>query len=342
MTSEKISPELEASTLKPEGDTGVISLENLDKFLEENDPDFTMSLKEIVPEELKSDHPIETLVLDEKTLGEDEESKVSKNLESGDLESLNLENDETEIRQRWKRKIRIFLLRMKKIPHRLSTLKLKMSNEVMALVLGSWRILRHKIPQFFVSLSSSVVRMGQLIHQLFQYVKTQPWQQKIIFFIMALSFIGFTALISYNLKGRWWPSLFPDYVRDLSLVADHVEAYDVRDQISLNESFQQTEFTVLMDKMIVNLRRTPEHQNPMGAFVFYIKVDSKETAVEIKDRKIDLSDSIQRTLESLTYEELNGPGGKTQLKSLVRRAINQSVSQGKVRDVYIEMMITKP
>ena len=111
---------------------------------------------------------------------------------------------------------------------------------------------------------------------------------------------------------------------------------------ALVAAFPQQTFTVLLEKIVVNLQRSRRHRNPMGAFKFYVTVDSQETAVEVKDRETEVLDYVQRAVEEMSYEEVNGPGGRTQLKALVRGEINRLLNQGRVQDVFIEIMITKP
>ncbi|MCB0362097.1 MAG: flagellar basal body-associated FliL family protein, partial [Bdellovibrionales bacterium] len=121
-----------------------------------------------------------------------------------------------------------------------------------------------------------------------------------------------------------------------------IENYDPKDVVLLDDAFPQPHYTVLLNKIVLNLRRTSGHPNPMATFMFYVRVDSTETAIEIKDRQVELLDYVQRALEEMSYEEVNGPGGRLSIKAKTRAEINRVLNQGRVLDVLIEMMITKP
>lgn len=311
--------------------SGVISLEDIDKFLEENDPEFTMALNDIVPEELESDIPIETLALDDKTLSEDDEAKA-KDGSSAVLERY----------PRVQESLEKVLAPIKSIPSRSRTWGLKVRNEFLSLALSLWSFLRNDLPQWIKFFHAQLKRLLNLIFQALRHFWSKSWKEKLIYLIASLLFIGFFTLVKINLSHTWWPVLFQDYVHSLGQVSDRIVNYKEGDETLLNESFPQPDFTVLLDKIVLNLRGSSTHSNPMGAFKFYVRADSNETAIEIKDRQIEMLDHVQRALEELTYEEVNGPGGKTIIKSLVRKEINQIVNQGRVLDVFIEMMITKP
>ena len=91
----------------------------------------------------------------------------------------------------------------------------------------------------------------------------------------------------------------------------------------------------------MNLRRDENSGSlPMGIFEFYLGVDSKDTAVEIRDREHEVIDLVQRTLEGFTYHEVVSYQGKIRMKSRIRDNVNDILNQGQINRVYINRMVT--
>ncbi|MCC7402814.1 MAG: flagellar basal body-associated FliL family protein [Bdellovibrionales bacterium] len=314
----------------PASDPGVISLEDIDRFLEEDDPEFAMSLSDIVPEELGQDVQIESVDIDEKNLTEEEEDKAKK---------------KQSILQRYPKvqgAVEKITAPIKALPHQALTLSVRVRNLAFDLARASWKFARHDLPELLKYSWSKLKAAGAWVQGRIQYFLAKPKLEKALYAGAALFILGFLSLAAMNIAGRWLPALFDDYVASMAEVADHSETYPPSEVEGMNDVFPQPTFTVLMEKIVVNLKRSVVHPNPMGAFQFYVSVDSQETAIEVKDREKEILDYVQRAVEELTYEEVNEPGGRTQIKSLVRAEINRVLNQGRVQDVFIEVMISKP
>ena len=80
----------------------------------------------------------------------------------------------------------------------------------------------------------------------------------------------------------------------------------------------------------------------MGMFEFFVELDSKDTAIEIKSREKELLDILQRTIEGESYNVLQGESGKIRLKSLIRSELNEVLNQGWVKEVYFSNIVLKP
>ena len=78
----------------------------------------------------------------------------------------------------------------------------------------------------------------------------------------------------------------------------------------------------------------------MGLFEFYLGVDSRDTAIELRDREKEVIDIIERTLESFTYHEVVSYQGKILLKAKIRDNVNEILNQGQINRVYINRMVT--
>ncbi len=90
------------------------------------------------------------------------------------------------------------------------------------------------------------------------------------------------------------------------------------------------------------MKRPKENENPMGAFEIIVLLDSKDTAIEVRDREVELHDALQRVFEDESYGELESESGKGRLKSRLKRELNAKLTQGWVKDVTFKHFIIKP
>lgn len=98
-----------------------------------------------------------------------------------------------------------------------------------------------------------------------------------------------------------------------------------------------------LPKMIVNIRTSANSgSNPMAAMEFFLEGLSPEANVEVKDRESEIRDLFQRTLEDMSFDELDSAEGKQLLTERLRQNLNNVLSNGKIRRVYIKEAIVKP
>ncbi|MGZ3743289.1 MAG: flagellar basal body-associated FliL family protein [Pseudobdellovibrionaceae bacterium] len=98
-----------------------------------------------------------------------------------------------------------------------------------------------------------------------------------------------------------------------------------------------------LPKMVVNLHPSPTSgPNPMAAVEFFLEGQSAEAVVEVKDREIEIRDLLQRTMEEMTYAEMESVEGKQQLTEKLRQALNTHLTKGKIRRVFFKEAVVKP
>lgn len=138
---------------------------------------------------------------------------------------------------------------------------------------------------------------------------------------------------------REWIASFVDH-------ADAVFLYEANEPMEdFNDPILHPEFVVTIERVVVNLRRTPEAEsgsNPMAAFEFFIQADSQVGAIEVKDRNIEIRDQIARAVEQMTYSDLATDAGKTRLKLVLRKQLNEIMTKGRVRRVYFKTIVLNP
>ncbi|MCB0408080.1 MAG: flagellar basal body-associated FliL family protein, partial [Bdellovibrionales bacterium] len=173
----------------------------------------------------------------------------------------------------------------------------------------------------------------------------QTRTEKTLFFgfILGLGFI--VGLVILNIKdNKWIPFLHHPLIKNLGEVADKEWSFDNQaGTVPFLTAFPQEKHNYLFPKVIVNLKlKEGQEAFTMGAFEFFVEVDSKDTAIEVKSREVELHDLIQRVTEQFSYETLQSDRGKERLKEDLKKALNQKIVQGWVKDVYIKFFITKP
>ncbi len=301
-------------------------LAELDRILEEEDPEFTQGLEEVrgveVPE---GDLQIESFDIDSSLSGEDD--------------------TETEVgsgQQRLLRSLQAWLERRR--------LKLKNFCTAMALQVRSGLF---QLPSHLKALALAIIGfLGQGLSYLSGAWSKWETKQRLAFLAFVLVGGVTVTMVLANLKGIWLPQLKEEVVWSLANHADQEflvkkplsenQSESDEDWISFQHAFPQPEHKFLLKKMVVNLRSSSGHPNPMGAFEIYLELDSRLAAVEVSRRESEVLDRVQRVLEGLTYSELDSPLGKNRAKELIRHDLDDLLTQGWVLDVHYKNVILKP
>lgn len=178
------------------------------------------------------------------------------------------------------------------------------------------------------------------------WLRSRSWLQKLSIVLVIAALAGLFAIATQTLKGTLLPKVEKVWVASFSEIADEVFTYDAKGSFEdFNDPLLHPEFVVLVERIVVNLRRTPEAADgsfPMAAFELYLQTDNQDSAVEIKDRNVEIRDAIARSVERVTYPELAGEDGKNKLKLLIRKDLNAFLTRGKVRRVFFKTLVLNP
>lgn len=127
-------------------------------------------------------------------------------------------------------------------------------------------------------------------------------------------------------------------------VADHnseIEADTEYAKFSFSED--TSDFLASIGKMVTQLRPSSlSSKKPMIAFELILEGTSREVSIEIKDRENSMKDTIQRTVESMAYDDFVTVGGKQKFKILAKTELNKLLTTGSVKAVYFKTLILKP
>lgn len=297
-----------------------IPLEDIEKLLEAEDPEFTKSLEEVRAVETDKSVEITATELGD-NLGIEDRTDEKAEPEN----PTRLQKIKAQIRERW------------------SALRLRLKNRTVLLWRDILVFLKTKPKEYALY----VLAMTKVL------IKTAMVPMKV--FLQAdrkrkAALIGLAALIAItlgvllaNIKGIWLPALHAPILRDFVEHADWTETYNEHEEgESFYSAFPQERHEFLFKKLKVNLKRPNENSNPMGAFEIIVLLDSKDTAIEVRDREVELHDALQRVFEDETYSDLETEGGKGRLKSRLKRELNGKLTQGWVKDVTFKTFIIKP
>ena len=133
------------------------------------------------------------------------------------------------------------------------------------------------------------------------------------------------------------------FLGEFEPIADHTWEY-AADAPTLNfqDPMLHPENVILFEHIIVNLKPSSSHQNPMALAEFYIEAGSKDAAIEIKQREVEVRDSMSRTIEQMPYEDITTEDGKRKLKVILRKNLNEFITTGRIRRIYFKSLVLKP
>ncbi|MCB9026205.1 MAG: flagellar basal body-associated FliL family protein [Bdellovibrionaceae bacterium] len=308
-------------------DDGVISLDDLDSLLADEDPDFSQEMKKISEDEELRHANVELSEFEEPDEKSEESSKLNFLKTNSKLNKF----------------INPFIEFKKKTANYFSAQAIKIKNSCV----NTFFWFKNEFPGFA---KTKWKQLNSLSKSVFGYLKKQsdkynalPKKKKTGIYSTIFFTILVGAIVYVSFKMSWIPSFNEPLYTSLELVADKVEVLPEKAEFKyLYRAFPQPEHIVQLDKLVVNLKRENIHSTPMAAIEFFVELDSKETAIEIKDREKQVLDVVQRAVEEFTYRELTSHAGVIKMKSQVRSVINDVLNQGRVNKVYQKTMILKP
>ncbi len=306
-------------TSAPTGPDQSFSLEDLDRMLEVEDPGFKASLESIQTDRNTTDTSIESLDVEVDGASEDVTDKKGPKVQiifgkiTAPIKRLN----------GW------FHLR-----------RISYANQAKIMARQTFHFIRHDLPDLIRYVVAHIKTAVAWVRAWTNRFINLPTGKKIL--LMGSGLSSFLALffLLKALSGQWLPIWRSPLIHSLAEKSKKTFSVKKEDMIPFFDAFPEVEFHLLLSKMIVNLTPSPSIPNPMGAFEFYLGLDSNETAIEIKDREKEVIDITQRTLEEFAYEEVNSPVGLTRIKARIRDNINHILNQGRVQKVYVKTLIT--
>ncbi|MCB0390542.1 MAG: flagellar basal body-associated FliL family protein [Bdellovibrionales bacterium] len=306
---------------------GVISLDDLDTLLADEDPSFSNEMKKMSEDEELRKAEVEVIDFEDPEGDIAEESKVSFPEKHPKLQKLI---------DPIKNLFRNIKLKFEDI---FNSVKRKLANLLLWFKSDFPVIAKKQALDFIEATKQTAQKIKDKKHKYSALPKRTKWGiYTTIVFVVSVG-----GVIFISTKTSWVPSIKEPLYESLEGVADRViEIEDGSTLKSLYRAFPQPEHYVQLEKIVVNLKRVNNYTLPMAAVEYYLELDSTETAIEIKDREKMVIDSVQRTLEEFTYNELKTKAGISKMKAAVRYSINNLLNQGRVNKVQLKTFILKP
>jgi flagellar basal body-associated protein FliL len=297
----------------------LLSLEDLDGMIAEEDPEFANSLASIGPDDPNSDIYIEGVEL-EYTLADE----------------LRIWKTSTGLRGRLFKLFPAlpkysFKLKMKRIAFRLSLTKWKEQS-----IAG----LKNAGPNSVKKIKGAGASVQSGISSFKSWNRTQK-----LGFMGLLLATGVGSFVIYRATTHHLVPPETDlFMGSLQEWSEHGVQYDPKTDVELfYDSTRVSQNIMQLKKMVTNLKRSENSgANPMGAFEFYLEGTVSDVLVEIKDREPEVTDLFLRTLSDMSYDQLTTAEGKVALCDKLRKNINGVLTTGKVRRVFIKTVIVKP
>jgi flagellar basal body-associated protein FliL len=207
-------------------------------------------------------------------------------------------------------------------------------------------LIRELFEKAKVSLRTSVIERKAQLAVGWNWFTSRTLGQRLSI-VAALATMSFTAFVIYRMsQGTLLPKTQREWIASFTDVADGVFHYEANESFEdFNDPVHHPEFVVAVERIVVNLRRSSDaspNSNPMAAFEFFVQADSQSGAIEVKDRNVEIRDQIARAIEQLTYSELSTEEGKSRLKLLLRKELNEIMTKGRIRRVYFKTIVLNP
>lgn len=108
------------------------------------------------------------------------------------------------------------------------------------------------------------------------------------------------------------------------------------------DSVRAAQNVFTLRKLAVNLSPTGKTSAPMAAMELIVEGNSSDVVIEVKARENEFRDAFMRTIEEFTYEQLDTVPGKQKLLDQLLREANRIVTKGQVRKIYYTNIVIKP
>jgi len=184
-----------------------------------------------------------------------------------------------------------------------------------------------------------IVLLKALIQKLGTY--SRPTYIKLCIILILLVTIRFTLI---DMKSRFSPDKVKDpFLRSWTEVADATYPILPEDLVeNIDDPLKHPEYTVLIHRIAANLKAPNPHRTPMVTAELYIEASNQDAAIEIKDRELEVRDSLERVFEETTFEELDTKGGKERLKVHIRSTLDQILNKGHIKRVFFSSLNMVP
>lgn len=201
-----------------------------------------------------------------------------------------------------------------------------------------------KIKAIFPKIGKSLKLVLGGLYAPIQWVLHLTGRQKIylVLILAALTALCYLSLDFYNQTMH--PTKKSLYLLSFKDVQNKEFSFSVDEKREVFFSPAYTpDYVFIIPKVVANIKRSANSSDTPMVFVELIfKASNQETAIEFKDRKVELQDIAARTLEEYDYDTLREQQGLVALRKDIARNVNPILNHGIVIEVLYKTFIIKP
>lgn len=187
-------------------------------------------------------------------------------------------------------------------------------------------------------------RWSQNLKKSLRDYKFMSWKLKAQLYLTILLGCGGLVGVYLVYKGELIPSDHELFIATMEDVATGAYHYNPTvDQEYFYDNIRSVPNLFLIPKIVTNIK--PSNQSgptPMMAVEFFAEGFTPEVIIEMKDREAALRDLSQRTIEDFTFDELESQAGKQKMIIVLIRELNRILTTGQIKAIRIKTLILKP
>lgn len=175
-------------------------------------------------------------------------------------------------------------------------------------------------------------------------IKGMGWRRQLAL-LATLVFVGAILYgVKWTFSGRLLPGEKALFIANFAEEGAEVFEFDSSEKQELfYDNIRSTPNLLHLPKMVVNLRPGGDSgSNPMLAVDFFAEGQSPEPILEIKEREGFFRDLMQRKMEEYSFDTLDSPTGKQALAQDLLADLNRNLRQGRLRALRIKTIVLKP
>ncbi len=194
-----------------------------------------------------------------------------------------------------------------------------------------------------VSLHSAVHAVTDRLDAFSKFFRKLSLKLKLAFLLLILGTAGVGFAIFMLITRDLIHSHDDLFLLRFSQVADSTISYEDASLESFYENLRASQNLFLIPKIMVNLRRvTGGNSNPMAAFEFVFETVAPEVVLELKDREYEIREQIFRTIEKFSYNDIAEVSGKKMMCDTIQREVDKVLLTGKLKKVNLKTFVLKP
>lgn len=302
-----------------EADVAELSADDLEQLIRKEDPKFAQSLNQISSVDLTAEGELDLVNIDEALSEEPQKNNKLKGF--------------------------------KALKGTLKTFFKKIKNHLIIFITGLKTSLEYfffqSLPYFFKKIIEIFKELLSLTKEKYKDFNSLSIKLRLMSIFLTLAAVGTTYYIFLVLKKggliHYSDKLFITSFKELAQATTYYDTKDKTQVESFYDSTRTIQHIIVLQKNVVNIRPSENSSpNPMFAFELFIKGNTSEVILEIKDREYEVKDRVQRLVETMSFAQLDTLEGKQLLLEKLRKELNDFLTKGRIRRVYFKTLILKP